>query len=175
MIGDLDGTFCDNTHRKHLLPKGEGTTTADWVAFNGACRDDKPIPVPLGMWCEFYGACDEAIILTGRGSSCAPQTAAWLEEHAVPHDQLIMRTEGDNRTALAFKHELFTKFKLTRDDIVFEDDPAILLMLRQEFNCIVVAVPSDCSAVRSGVSNNGDGTRFDSEAGSVQTNTSYEQ
>ncbi|ATB52666.1 putative polynucleotide kinase [Vibrio phage vB_VspS_VS-ABTNL-3] len=174
MIGDLDGTFCDNSHRQNLLPTGEGTTTADWVAFNGACRDDEPIAVPLGMWCEFYTACDEAILLTGRGSSCAPQTKEWLGEYGVPYDELIMRPEGDNRKATDFKREQFERLGLTRDDIVFEDDPAVIAMLRNDFECIVVAVPSGCSAVQSGVSNNGDGTRFDSDVKVADTNTSYE-
>lgn len=50
---------------------------------------------------------DEIVLLSGRGEEFREQTEAWLARHAVPYDELWMRSVGDVRRDDIVKAELF--------------------------------------------------------------------
>lgn len=47
------------------------------------------------------------IVMSGRGSQYRQVTEQWLAKHAIWYDELLMRTEGDNRPDFVIKGELF--------------------------------------------------------------------
>ncbi len=51
----------------------------------------------------------EIIILTARPDSCREMTTAWLDDNAIPHTTIHMRTTGDNRPDMIIKEEIYHK------------------------------------------------------------------
>lgn len=155
IILDLDGTIADNSHREHLIPKEKGTTD-QWTEFNLACGGDYIIPETYEVLNAIYWHTGHSVyVVTGRSEVCLDETVNWLAKNAIHYDLLIMRPEDDHRKAVEFKREKFEELGLCEEDIVFEDDPAIINMIHKEFKSIVVTVPSKCSAVLIGASQEG--------------------
>lgn len=154
IIVDLDGTLCDNTHRRHLVPPKElAETTKAWVLFNKACIDDKPIGPMVELLTKLSSSVYwyEVIFVTGRGEQARSETEAWLRKNIswFCHNdyELIMRPVDENRSPAEFKHDTFKSLGLGKNDIVLDDDPRIIKMVHKNFGAIVINPPSRCSAV----------------------------
>ena len=155
VVVDLDGTLFDNTHRENLLPKGCGTTTEQWEKFNKACVDDSLIEHTADLVRMFHREKDYLlVIVTGRAEHCREETMKCLRNHlpGVRFFGVFMRPNDDHRTSVDFKRDIFTDLGLLKQDLVMEDDPAVVKMLTEEFDCSVMAVKSKCSAVTNNVS-----------------------
>lgn len=63
------------------------------------------------------------VLMSGRDEVCRPQTEAWLKEHGIPYDALIMRKEGDGRNDALIKIELFREHVEDRYHVIgiFDD------------------------------------------------------
>lgn len=103
IIVDLDGTLCDNEHRrKHLEGEEE-----DWEAYYENLRLDS-----LNEWCKeiidrFKG--DHNIYLvTGREGTdqIKTDTKVWLAEKNVYYDEIRFREEKDYRKDSEVKEEI---------------------------------------------------------------------
>lgn len=155
IVLDLDGSVADNTHRAHLIPKEKGTTE-QWAEFNLACEKDSLILPVWEMVRNIYWHTGHSVyVVTGRSELCREQTRRWLENHGIRYTLLIMRPDWDHRKAVDFKREKFKELGIGSEDLVVEDDPAIIKMVQEEFRSIVMAVPSKCSAVLTGGSQEG--------------------
>jgi len=56
-----------------------------------------------------FNSSHQIIILSGRDSVCREKTEKWLKKNGIEYDALFMREEGDNRSDVIVKRELFEK------------------------------------------------------------------
>lgn len=150
---DLDGTIADNGHRHHLLPKGEGNHTSQWVAFNKACVDDEVIVrvreviVNLLIHLPYLV---RVVVVTGRAERARKETEEWCRKNLnFPYQELCMRQDDDHRKAVDVKRDIFLRLREEYDGFLFfEDDPSVVRMIHEELEEAVFALPSQCSAVQ---------------------------
>lgn len=156
LICDLDGCLFDNTWREHLIPEDKSRTEG-WVEFNKACKDDPVISDTLDIvdCLMMHANFDQLIFVTGRGIQAEEECKEALEGTFLDYSVLIMRPENDHRKAVHFKRDVFSQLHIQPNDVLVEDDPAIIKMVQEEFPCYLISVPSKCSAVIRGDSQNG--------------------
>ncbi len=159
IICDIDGTIANFQHRKHHIQKchesaGIDNTERhvisgpDWNAFNAACVDDPPVEDIIHILRTFQ---DQATILliTGRSDLYQAYTLAWLHKHRVPWDILRMRKQGDYRSDVDVKREIYAIINmqyLARHSsnmhtlFVLEDRDKVVAMWRElGLTCLQVA------------------------------------
>jgi FMN phosphatase YigB (HAD superfamily) len=95
VVCDLDGTLCDHSHRVYLAWLGR------WDDYNAGCVVDKPNLAVVDFLWELNGY--KIIFLTGRSIKYEQQTTEWLDVYSPTAYDLIMRNEGDFKTAAQFK------------------------------------------------------------------------
>ena len=105
IIFDLDGTLSLTEHRQHYIRKPQGavrTWKADWPAFFKASVHDEPNMPVIYMYqalatSEFLpdSGWDKIGIFSGRSDIVRSSTEAWLDNHGIYYDLLMMRKEGD--------------------------------------------------------------------------------
>jgi len=115
---DIDGTLA------HM----NGRSPYDWTAVGEDRYDDNVGRISQQLWAMG----DKIVILSGRDGSCRPQTTAWLRQHEVDHDLLVMRTPGDNRRDSVIKLELFREEVAPKYHVlgVFDDRNQVVNMWR---------------------------------------------
>lgn len=118
VIFDIDGTLANIKHRLHNIKDGK----KDWDAFNNA------------MWCDvlktdihaLYKMCSDAgykiMIVTGRKEQYRNDTQAWLWSHGITFEQLYMRPDGDHRSDVDIKQEIFDNHIDGKDVLFAVDD-----------------------------------------------------
>lgn len=86
-IFDLDGTLCDNSHRRHLIDHSNetGTSMVNWDAFSLSCINDVPIEAVVKTLELLSNSVLQTDILffSGRGDIARDQTLDWLVKHCV--------------------------------------------------------------------------------------------
>lgn len=109
IIIDLDGTLCNNEHRRHFVEGEE----KDFEKFNAACVDDK-----VNQWClELIKAMDAAgyriLFISGREYKFREQTWLWIVENAATkidsNTDIYMRAIGDYRKDSVVKEEIYRR------------------------------------------------------------------
>lgn len=115
IIIDLDGTLCNNEHRKHFI---EGDKK-DFDAFNVACTGDT-----RNEWCyrlafnmsESY----EILLVSGREDKYIEETRTWLNKNfKYIGYTLYMRKAGDYRKDSEIKEEIYKQQIEPRFDVLF--------------------------------------------------------
>jgi predicted kinase len=93
---DVDGTLA------RMVEGGRGPY--DWHRVG----EDEPNGPVLSL---VTALADQAaiVVMSGRDESCRAETEAWLHEHGVSFDVLLMRLAGDSRKDSVVKSELFWK------------------------------------------------------------------
>jgi ribonuclease J len=86
---DLDSTLCDTSHRHHLVLPGDERPNTDWVAYSLACSDDAPIPGTCRLL-HLLSAHYRIVVVSSRDEQARTLTEAWLAEHDLPFDELIL-------------------------------------------------------------------------------------
>lgn len=86
-ICDLDGTLCNNAHRRHLVEHKPKM----FAKFHDACVDDIPNLHVKIVYRALREAGYASVLTTGRPDSHMDQTLSWLERWQIDFDQLIMR------------------------------------------------------------------------------------
>jgi hypothetical protein len=126
-VVDLDGVVADVRHRLHHL---QGRRK-DWKAFFAAARDDDAHPEGVAI-VRILAEDHEVVFLTGRPSHLHDDTLAWLDEHHLGGHRVLMRPEGDRRSAAVVKMELLRTLACDRSiGIVVDDDPVVLEAVRR--------------------------------------------
>lgn len=86
---DLDSTLCDTSHRHHLVLAGEEREQTDWVAYSLACAGDAPIE-GVRRLVRLLARDHRIVLVSSRDEQARALTEAWLAEHDVPFDELIL-------------------------------------------------------------------------------------
>lgn len=75
----------------------------------------------------------EVVLLSGRMEKARVATEAWLHEHDIDYDLLIMRADDDYRADDVIKEELYRQHILPKYNIlaVFDDRPRVIRMWRR--------------------------------------------
>lgn len=121
VIIDLDGTFCDVTHRVHHVEK----VPQDWDAFFNEAYRDPPVE-----WCQDLVRAMQAIgyinlFVTGRAER--EISAEWICRHAQMtrrsvDEVLFTRDKGDFRKDHEIKEEIYRKLIEPHYRVVFAVD-----------------------------------------------------
>ena len=83
----------------------------------------------------FFHATDlKVILLSARDEKYRPETEAWLEQHGVDFDELVMRKEDDARNDALIKEELLEEKIMSRFNILFvlDDRDRVVQMWRDK-------------------------------------------
>ena len=130
VIFDLDGTLADGRHRLHLLPTKDYDKTESWTEFNLAAVDDLPFWDNIEL-CNSLGVSQyRVVILTGRSDVARLVTLDWLWKHGVYFDELVMRSQSDNRKDTVIKEEYLRSIGLENILCCFDDLPHVAYHLR---------------------------------------------
>lgn len=154
-IFDLDGVLFDNSHRQHLLPKGDGSTTEQWDAFNLACEHDAPITHMWQLLAELLRGGNQVMFLTGRSEVCRPQTTRALMAQmyspsvlaggvlAALKPKLVMRPADDHRPAHEFKRDVVKPISQLeqRRIVLVDDDLRIIEACRDLVDDVIQVIP----------------------------------
>lgn len=130
VIWDLDGTLADGRHRLHLLPTKDYDKTESWTEFNLAAVDDMPFLDNIQLCNAMSHGSYYTIILTGRSDIALDVTEAWLQKHGVFYNELVMRSQSDNRKDTVIKEEYLRSIGLENILCCFDDLPHVAYHLR---------------------------------------------
>jgi hypothetical protein len=96
IICDIDGTLA------HM----NGRTPYEWDKI-----DTDIVDVDIrDLIFVLYEAGTTILLVSGRDGCCEDETEEWLIDNDVPHHELWMRDEGDNRKDSIVKRELYEKY-----------------------------------------------------------------
>ena len=162
---DLDGTLFDNTHRRHLLPTGDGSTIEQWKTFNRACVEDELIQHMKALVNFLYMQDYNVVLLTGRAEHCRVETLHCLIHYHIHYHTLITRENNDHRKSADFKKEVLSCWfgsctdsrRFPEGSFFIDDDPSVLAMVEEEFPELnIIKCASKCSSVQAGKSQAGE-------------------
>ncbi|WP_425307263.1 HAD family acid phosphatase [Ammonicoccus fulvus] len=139
-VFDLDGTLTDTRHRQRFVE----TKPKQWDRFFAGAADD-------GVHAEGRAALEaaveagcEIVYLTGRPQRLRRATEQWLRDHGFPEATLIVRRDGDRRSAVVFKIRELAKLAEGRQVAVFvDDDPDVIAAVRGRSDLVAEAVLAD--------------------------------
>lgn len=145
IIVDIDGTIADCSARMHFIAQfkddKEATFKADWDAFYENCdKDDEIIPT-CALVRTLRTAGWGVILITGRSSFAREKTIAWLDEHRIPWDLILMRRHGDHTEDIKLKRAWLHDIREGRivlpkniavPTIAIEDRSRVVKMWREE-------------------------------------------
>jgi phosphoglycolate phosphatase-like HAD superfamily hydrolase len=116
-IFDLDGTLCDDSHRKHYLKN----KPRDWDSYGENLVHDVPIE-PVYNVLQSLSEKFKIVLLTGRSDDYRQKTIDWLDRHKIQYDGLYMRQYQDYRDDTIVKEELLEQIEDIYEVIgVFDD------------------------------------------------------
>lgn len=118
---DVDGTLALCLHRNAY----------DWRRADTDTPNTPVISVVRGLAAQPDVAA--IIVVSGRHEEAREITAAWLDRHGVPYDQLVLRADGDFRPDDVVKEELFRQWIAPRYAIagVIDDRDKVVKMWRR--------------------------------------------
>lgn len=127
IVADIHGTLSDFTHRlkfiKHFQP--------DWDQWNRELTADLPVKNIISLlhlaqkarWC--------IILVTGTPEKYHSILSAWLRRHGVPFDALFMRKDGDYRSDVDVKLDMYHEHFAAHDiNLVLEDRDKVVELWR---------------------------------------------
>lgn len=129
VVFDMDGVLSDAAGRQHLLERPR----RDWDAFFEAVGDDDLI-AEVARLLEVLDPRLHIVLLTARPIRVQRHTVAWLAEHDLRWDLLVMRDWGDYGAAREFKREAVHDLRAHGFELrlAFEDDRRNVDMFHRE-------------------------------------------
>lgn len=132
ILCDIDGTLAHMGTRSPYDWKNVGNDNIDYTVlqilevYAGAPLDVRP----------------QIIMLSGRDGVCRPETQAWLDQHDVPHNALLMREPDDNRKDNIVKREIYEREIAGKYNVLFvlDDRDQVVDMWRNELGLKVLQV-----------------------------------
>lgn len=126
---DIDGTIANTAHRQKYAE------ARDWDTFHSLAHLDAPLPTLQVL--QSLGAFHSVEIWTARPDTYREKTMAWLDANDVDYEVLLMRKAGDWRRAQIVKLEWYLQRSPGgRPDIIFEDHPGTVALLRMAGCCV---------------------------------------
>lgn len=136
-IFDLDGTLCDNAHRRPLLADLDNKQR--WKQFHDRCALDTPTPAVLAVMRSLMWTSD-VWFWSGRPSWTREVTLTWLAywtpymRHEVERTLRVRDVGDDSRADDEVKREWWERFTLKEDQerlvAVFDDRDRLVQMWR---------------------------------------------
>ena len=141
VIFDLDGTLCDTTHRKHLLPENKSITSDDWDndlakdawrEFHMWCGHDTLIHPVAEILYQYWIKNTKIIFCTARPFYVYDLTIGWISKH-IPGIKgfynIYMREIDDKRKSAILKLEMLEHIRKEYNVVcAFEDHPEAIKM-----------------------------------------------
>ena len=116
VICDVDGTLAD--HRGVRSPFDESKVLLDGC--HTVVRD----------WVKAIYPYYNVVIVSGRHAGCCEDTMSWLKKYEIPYDFILMRPNGDYRSDVDVKAELFASIEVTfpKEKVAFvlDDRPRVI-------------------------------------------------
>ena len=129
VIVDIDGTLSDAEHRRHHLDK----SPKDWDSFFADMSKDKPKFFVRFLVSKLYNRNYRIILLTGRGEQYRAKTEFWLGEYEIRYDELLHRKEGDFRSDVEVKRDIYNDYIKPKFDVQLAiDDRTRIVKLWRE-------------------------------------------
>ncbi len=121
-VVDLDGVLADVRHRLHHVR----SAPKDWDAFFAAALAD-PLLEQGHQTVSRLAEVFDIVYLSGRPERCREDTLTWLERHALPRGEVLLRRPGDRRPARLMKVEVLDRLSVERSiAVLVDDDPLVL-------------------------------------------------
>jgi hypothetical protein len=121
-VVDIDGVLADVRHRLHHVQ----SSPKDWDSFFAAARED-PLLEQGHETASRLAEVFDIVYLSGRPERCREDTLAWLEQHALPDGEVLLRRQGDHRPARLIKVEALDRLSTGRRiAVLVDDDPLVL-------------------------------------------------
>lgn len=123
LIVDVDGTLCDVREIRHLVtPEASGSRRRDFQRFHTESISC-PAFVDVVELVSLLGTAGLAVlVVTGREGRWSFVTSAWLAEHGVHYDELLMRPIGDFRPDSVIKAEMLRQLLSKYNPVLAIDD-----------------------------------------------------
>jgi hypothetical protein len=124
IIVDLDGTICDDRHRKHFAESKQYDRY-----HQGSLVDEIKNKFLIMPFLKVHNY----VIATGRNDKFRTQTFDWLRAKGLPAPlQLMMRPEGNKESNVELKRQWLASLREKHDPILaFEDNPLAVDMYRE--------------------------------------------
>jgi len=148
VIFDMDGTLCDVSSIRHLLPpKHLPRGMRNFDAFHAASIDCPPHKDVLFAAHSATENGLHVVILTARGEKHLGVTDEWLVRHKVDYAGIFMRPEGDERIDVEIKRDALGLIRAHWDPVhAWEDNPNIAELYRSEgIVCTVIPGWGGCA------------------------------
>jgi hypothetical protein len=119
VVVDIDGVLADAQGRQHHL-----WDRRDWDAFFDACGDD-PVVDEVRTLLSLLDPTLVILLVTARPLRVRDLTVAWLDEHVLRWDLLVMRPSREFAPAALFKRDVVDELRDEGFDLelALEDDP----------------------------------------------------
>lgn len=141
IVVDMDGTLANGDHRIHHIT----TKPKNWTNYFAACDKDIPISHMIEILRAMKSIGYHIIVASGRSDEVRDKTEAWLVDHKVPWDVLIMRKAGDHTPDDELKVSWLREGLIVQDNVlcVFDDRDRVVKAWRDAgLPCLQVA-PGD--------------------------------
>lgn len=133
VIVDLDGTLCDDEHRKPLA------RAKDWDAYHAALHDDAICEPVASLLYAMKQTGHHVLAVTGRPERYRAATIKHLVDNGVAKlvDEILMRPDEDRRATAITKMSLIAKWgtrpneAFERHQFVLDDNESVVVALRQ--------------------------------------------
>ena len=131
IICDLDGTLCNDHHRRiHGVPQWEAT---QYDQYYSTMSKDEPYGWCVELLVMYWRSGYNILFVTGRPERFRGETELWLEKH-LPFGvkQLYMRPDGDYRCDTIIKEEIYRRHiePNHRIELVLDDRDRVVKMWR---------------------------------------------
>lgn len=148
VLFDVDGTLCDVSEIRHLLPpKHLPREERDYKPFHAASINCPPIrEVQSAARLADMGGLD-VLIVTARGVEHRDLTEKWLLQHGIRFTEIFMRPDGDERIDVEVKRDALAYIREHWEPVhAWEDNPNIAELYRSEgIVCTVIPGWGGCS------------------------------
>ena len=128
VIFDIDGTLADVSERIHHVKK----KPKNWNAFFQGMAQDKAIHSMVRLCNVLYESGVKILLCSGRSEEHRPQTVQWLAQQGVNYHELVLRSDGDQRTDTIVKREMLAGIDRSKVLFVVEDRSRVVEMWRSE-------------------------------------------
>ena len=128
VIFDLDGTLANIQHRRPLVE----SEPKQWREFYAACPADTVNEAVAAALFAYRNFEYEIWIVSGRSNEVQAETDAWLREHGLTPDELLMREARDHQPDHKLKQSWLRSGIIPKERVlcVYDDRSSVVAMWR---------------------------------------------
>lgn len=92
----------------------------DWESFYDRCGEDEPIEQIVSLVRVLQeDPAFKIILCSGRIESCRNVTQAWMDDHSIYPEEILLRKNNDNRHDIIVKPEMLLDAGISTEQIAF--------------------------------------------------------